>query len=305
MSFASPFLLLLLALPALLLRRALRRPATIVLPLDLVPAERRPGPGWRRALAVTDALPPLLLAVAVVLLAGPQRTGEPTSRRQLVNIEFCLDVSGSMMSKYGDGTRYDAAMTAINTFLGKRPGDAFGLTIFGNSVLHWVPLTSDVSAFRCAPPFLSPDKLPFWFNGTEIGKALRACKSVLAGREAGDRMIILVTDGYSADLDDGHDAEVARALAADGIVVFTIHVADGGAPAEMGTIATITGGEVFEAGDPATLATVFARIDAMTPAKLERRAPETFDRFEPWCIAGLALLGGWLIAGFGLRAVPW
>jgi Ca-activated chloride channel family protein len=304
-SFATPALLLLLVLPLLLLRRAFVRPASIVLPLDLASDERRPGPGWRRALEVADALPALGLAVAVVLLAGPQRTGEPASRRQLVNIEFCVDVSGSMTSRFGGGTRYDAAMTAINGFLGKRPGDAFGLTIFGNQVLHWIPLTSDVSAFRCAPPFLNPEVLPWWFGGTEIGKALRACRKVLAAREAGDRMIILVTDGYSADLDGGGDAEVANALKEDGVVVFTIHVADGAPPAELGTIATITGGEVFAADDPATLETVFKRIDAMTPAKLERRAPETFDHFEPWCIAGLVLLGLSLVSGFGLRAVPW
>ena len=67
-------------------------------------------------------------------------------------------------------------MAAINDFLDYREGDAFGLTFFGNSVLHWVPLTSDVSAFRCAPPFMRPDQIPSWFGGTEIGKALLACR---------------------------------------------------------------------------------------------------------------------------------
>jgi Ca-activated chloride channel family protein len=306
LSFASPWLLLLLVLPAALLRQAWRRQASIVLPLDASLEGARPARAWRVALDLADALPPLVLAVAIVLLAGPERTGQPTSRRSLVNIELCIDVSGSMTATYGgSGTRYDAAMKAISDFTGKRQGDAFGLTAFGNSVLHWVPLTSDVSAIRCAAPFLQPDALPWWFGGTEIGKALRACRKVLLSRESGDRMIILLTDGYSADLDDGKDVEVARQLAADGIVVYTIHVAEGGPPAEMGTIASITGGEVFEAGDPAALAAVFARIDAMNPAKLERKAPETFDAYEPWCVAGLALLGASLLCGFGLRAVPW
>ena len=41
---------------------------------------------------------------------------------------------------------------------------------------------------------------PAGFGGTAIGKALRACKKVLADREEGDQMIVLVTDGISYDL---------------------------------------------------------------------------------------------------------
>ena len=51
-----------------------------------------------------------------------------------------------MTTPLGDGTRYDASMKAIDEFLKIRQGDAFGLTFFGNNVLHWVPLTSDPSA---------------------------------------------------------------------------------------------------------------------------------------------------------------
>ena len=66
-------------------------------------------------------------------------------------------------------------MDAINEFLDYREGDAFGLTFFGNNVLHWVPLTTDASAVSCAPPFMRPEVAPPWFGGTEIGKALLAC----------------------------------------------------------------------------------------------------------------------------------
>ena len=36
------------------------------------------------------------LAVAILLLAGPQRLREPQSQRVLTNIEFCVDISGSI-----------------------------------------------------------------------------------------------------------------------------------------------------------------------------------------------------------------
>lgn len=316
--FARPWALLLLSAPLLLLIWTWRRPTgRLVLPLDLPRAGARAGRGWRWVLDAAESLPALLLAGAVLLLAGPQRWSEPRTQRVLTNIEFCLDVSGSMMAEYGgDGssfemfgtpgnTRYDAAMGAINQFIGYRQGDAFGLTIFGNEVMHWVPLTSDVSAFKCAPPFLRPELLPNWFGGTEIGKALRACRKVLAGREEGDRMLVLVSDGYSADLYGGQDEVVARELAADGITVYWVHVAEGDPPAETAAICDLTGGQLFSAGDPQMLEAVFQRIDQMRKARLETVQGEAIDWFEPVCLAGLALLALQGLTAFGLRYTPW
>lgn len=314
--FARPWMLLLLFVPTLLVwwiwKRATGR---LVLPLD--GAAHGGGRGWRWLLDGVESLPPLLLGAAIVLLAGPQRWSEPRTQRVLTNIQFCLDVSGSMTAQFGGGgevdfnappgeTRYDAAMQAINDFLGYREkGDAFGLTVFGNDVLHWVPLTSDVSAFRCAPPFLRPELLPSWFGGTEIGKALRACKKVLVEREEGDRMIVLVSDGYSADLWGGQDEAVAKELAAEGITVYWVHVAEGEPPDETAAIPLLTGGDVFAAGDPAALEAVFKRIDQMKRARLTTVQGEAVDWFEPVCLAGLALLGLQALAAFGLRYTPW
>src|SRR5207248_3209631 len=121
----------------------------------------RPGRGlpWRVALEVAASLPAVLLAVALVLLAGPQRPGKPGTKRKLTNIEICLDISGSMTAKFGEGSRYDAAMKSVEEFVDYCKGDAVGLTFFGNSVLHWVPLTADPSAIKCAPPFMRPEKV--------------------------------------------------------------------------------------------------------------------------------------------------
>jgi len=306
LTFAHPWVLLLLALPAGLLawtwRGRLRR---VALPLDHV--ARPGGRGWRVALDLAASLPALLLAVAVVLLAGPLRWGEPEQKRALTNIQFCVDVSGSMTAEFGGGSRYDASMAAINDFLEfeGREGDAFGLTIFGNQVLHWIPLTSDASAFRCATPFLRPERLPGWFRGTEIGKALLACRDVLAARDEGDRMIILISDGYSFDLASGNDAVVARELKEAGITCYAVHVADGSPPVELETICQQTGGQVFAAGDPAVLEAVFARIDAMQPVRLERTVPEAKDDFVPWAAGGLGCLSLLLLSGLGLRYTPW
>jgi Ca-activated chloride channel family protein len=304
MTFAHPWLLLLLVVPlftAIWIWR--RRSGALVLPFDHSGA--RPKRFLRVLVDAAETLPALGLAVTVVLLANPQRLAEPKTRRVLTNIEFCVDISGSMTSPFGEGSRYDAAMHAIEEFLDYRQGDAFGLTFFGNNVLHWVPLTSDTSAIRCAPPFMRPENAPPWFGGTMIGKALYACRDVLTEREEGDRMIILVSDGQSADLDGGAADEVAQKLRADNIAVYHIHAAEGQVPDEVVDIAAITGGEAFAAGDPGALKTVFQRIDQMRETRLEKIAAETLDDYVPWCWAGLAVLAAWLLCAFGLRYTPW
>lgn len=302
--FRHPWVLAFLVIPAgVLIYTWRRRGRSVVLPFDHGMARS----GWilRSFLDAFASIPALLLAVAILLLAGPQRWDDPRTQRAMTNIEFCVDVSGSMTSKFEDGTRYDASMSAINDFLDFRKGDAFGLTFFGNAVLHWVPLTSDVSAFRCAPPFMTPGQLPRWFGGTEIGKGLLQCRKVLNERTHGDRMIILVSDGQSADLEGDRDKEIAQRLADDGIVVYAVHIAESEPPAQIVNITSITSGEVFNPGDRAALARVFSHIDQMQQAKIEKVRTQAVDDFAPWCKLGLILLSVTVLAGFGLRYSPW
>jgi Ca-activated chloride channel family protein len=304
MPFAHPAVLFLLVVPAALLIWVWRRQSNrVVLPFDH--GRQGSGKALRVFVTVAESLAPLLLAAVIVVLAGPQRYGEPRTKRVLTNIEFCVDVSGSMTAPFGEGTRYDGSMQAINDFLDYRKGDAFGLTFFGNNVLHWVPLTTDVSAIRCSPPFMRPEGLPPWFGGTEIGKALLACKNVLAEREEGDRMIVLVSDGLSSDLMSGADMEIAKTLKAHNIVVYSIHISDSEIPDPIVNITSITGGEVFNPGDPEALKTVFRRIDQMQETRLEKTHAETLDHFPPFCIAGLGLAAASVLCLFGLRYTPW
>jgi Ca-activated chloride channel homolog len=302
--FRHRSVLALLVIPLALLLWTWRRGGRgLVLPFDHSGAAH--GAWIAFFLRCAESLPALLLALVILILAGPQKWEEPRSKRVLTNIEFCVDVSGSMMSRFDQGTRYDAAMKAINSFLDYRKGDAFGLTFFGNNVLHWVPLTTDISAFRCAPPFMRPSNLPYWFGGTQIAKALYACREVLLGREEGDRMIVLITDGYSADLDGGNDEVVARKLKADDITVFAVSIAEGLPTDSLQRIGSLTGGEAFEPGDQSGLERVFEKIDKMQKTRMEKTHAEAADDFWPWCLAGLALLVAALLALFGLRYTPW
>ncbi|MEZ6065123.1 MAG: vWA domain-containing protein [Planctomycetaceae bacterium] len=302
--FARPLLLVLLALPLWLVVRVWRRrEGQVVVPFDHSEVRHSRWLSW--PLRVAESLPAATLSAVILLLAGPQQLGQPESRREMTNIEFCVDISGSMTATFGEGTRYDAAMEAINQFVEYREGDAFGLTFFGNSVLHWVPLTQDVSAIRCAPPFMDPQRYIPGFGGTEIGKALLACRNVLKEREQGDRMIVLVSDGWSSDLMGDRSIEIAEELKKDGVIVYAIHIAESEVPGDIVNIAGLTGGDVFEVGDPAALEAVFQRIDEMQQAELEQLAPDTLDDFRPYALAGLAMLAVWVVTLFGLRLTPW
>ncbi len=265
------------------------------------------GRGLAILITTAEMLPALLLAVVIVLLACPTQFGEPKDKRVMTNIEFCVDVSGSMTGQFGEGTRYDGSMAAIDKFLDFREGDAFGLTFFGNTVFQWVPLTNDVTAIRHSPPFMDPklSRRPPGLGGTSIGKALLACREHLLEREEGDRMIILVSDGQSSDLGSGKDVEIARKLKNDNIVVYGIHISTGEVPGQVVNITSITGGEAFMPADPGMLEAVFERVDGMQQTKLEKVAAETMDNFVPYAIAGLSILGLAFLCLFGLRYTPW
>lgn len=306
MMFHYPIVLFLMVVPALLLAwQWTRRGRELIVPFD------NGGGGSGRPLRVllgfAEMLPALLLAVVIAILAGPQQLSEPKTQRVLSNIELCVDVSGSMTASFGDGNRYDAAMGAIDEFLDYRTGDAFGLTFFGNEVLHWVPLTTDVSAIRCSPPFMDPTnpERPPWLGGTAIGKALKACRKQLLQREEGDRMIVLVSDGASFDLNGGTDLEIAKQFNDDRITVYGIHIGGGDAPGPVVNITTLTGGEVFVPGDPEALGRVFQTIDEMAETKMEKSQAETMDDYVPTSIAGLSIVGICLLCLFGLRFTPW
>lgn len=305
MTFAHPIVLLTLVIPILLILFQWRKKSrALPLPFDHSEAKNRKWLAF--LLDSVNSLPALILATLILIAAGPRTFERPKSERELTNILFCLDVSGSMGASFGTGDRFDAAMESLNEFLEYREGDAFSLMVFGGDNLRWVPLTTDVSAFKNAPPFLHPSKLPLWFNGgTYIGKALKQARKELLASDNGDRMIILLSDGASFDLSNGNDVKIARELEEDGITVYAIHIGGGAPPPEVSVISSITGGETFAAGDPGALKAVFTRIDEMAQASMVRLTPDPVDNFKPYVITALSLGAVYLLTLFGLRYTPW
>jgi len=308
MTFLHPWVLLLLAVPVILGWAVILRPAGVVMPFDHAGPLERGGHRRRRLLGtwlgVFDALPLLLLAVVIVILAGPQRPQRPRDSRELTNIQICIDVSGSMA-----GERYRLASEAIIDFTREREGDAIGLTLFGTGQMRWIPLTRDLDAIRNAMPFADPERQPWHMGGTLIGAALDFCRENIEAEtteQPGDRLIVLVSDGYSFDLDDGQEHEVAERLREAGITLFHVHVAeDEEIPTEVVDLARATGGDAMAATDASAMRQVFRHIDRMKPAKFASPSAIPMDDFRPFALVAFAVAGVHLLGLFIARYTPW
>jgi len=322
MTFLYPQLLGLLALPVILaFWEWVRRGQPIAMPFDHM-RERR-GSVLRFLVLCANCLPAALLALAIIFLAHPLTFTPPAVERQLTNVQFVLDTSGSMAENHGSQAegrhrRFDSAMEAIEQFVNYRQGDAFGLTIFSRSCIHWLPLTLNTQSIPLAKRFIEPNNpkldppsmgrhgLPDELWGvTLIGKALLGATELLAERPTGDRMMILMTDGESYDILPPNDQQMIARLRAENITVFAILLTDETIQPPLINIARATGGEVFNAVTPEALATVFRSIDEMKKVVVLEKQPQVVDYYDPFFKPAFGVLVASVLALFGLRFTPW
>ncbi len=301
MTFVHPWVLLFLILPILLSVWLLQmRSWGIALPFDhQTHPRRRIVSGLLR---FWELLPAMLLSVIVTILAGPQIQRVPREERVLTNIQICMDVSGSMSTD----NRYEMAKRAIEDFIVSRDGDALGFTLFGTQQIRWTPLTKDVATIRRALPFANPRNQPPFMGGTLIGAALRFCRDNMVAEAAdGDRLLLLVSDGMSADVNGANAGELADEMKAANITLYHVHVGTDPVPTDVREIASATGGDAFAATDESGLKRIFKHIDRMKPARFKPASAIPMDYFQPFAWVGLSLLGAYTLGAFGLRYTPW
>jgi len=311
--FTSPELIPLLAIPVILgFWQWLARGQQVVLPID----HTQPRRGWwlDRTVRILTLLPAGLLAIALLLAARPLIEGPPSYPTEVTNIQIVLDTSGSMNFPFGtrtksDGnpfTRFDAAKEAIDQFTENRAGDAFGLSIFTEKVIHWVPLTTDLSAIRLSTPFVRPGAFPLeWWDRTLVGNAITQCSLLLEDRSEGERMLIVLTDGETRDMQGALATQLGQKLKSKQIVLYGISVRSEGASRDLKTACEITGGQLFEAGDMPGLKSVFRRIDQLQKAQLASAQPQWLQHDRPFALIGLALLVMHQVTILGVRFTPW
>lgn len=301
MTFEKPWVLLFLVVPILLGVWVIqRRVWGLALPFDGQDHIARRFLGGM--LRFWELVPLMLWAVIIMILAGPQRPRVPKEERQLTNIQICMDVSASMIQE----NRYEMARKAIEGFIDSRQGDALGFTVFGTQQVRWTPLTKDTATIRRALRFADPRNQPPFMGGTQIGAALRFCRDhMTAEATEGDRVLLLVSDGMSADINGGNAGEFADEMREAGITLYHIHVGTGAVPAEVMEIAKSSGGDAFVATDESGLKRVFRHIDRMKPAKFRAAAAVPMHDDQPFALVTLGLLALYGIGTFGMRFTPW
>ncbi len=287
-----PSVLLLAPLPILLraLMPTLQRPLAAL----TVPSVNRFRGDERLVLQpARRALPWLLLLwlLWLALLAAaarPQWVGEPVSLPATGrDLMLAVDLSGSMGTEdmqLGNQlvNRLVVVKSVVGDFIERRKGDRIGLILFGTNAYLQAPLTFDLASVNRllieAPVGIAGGK-------TAIGDAIGLGVKQLRQRPAGDRVLILLTDGAnnSGEVAPDKAAELARD---SGIKIYTVGVgADAmrmpslfGAfssgiinpSAEMDEdslreIAGLTGGQYFRAQNTRQLVEIYDLIDALEP----------------------------------------
>ncbi|HEX5399737.1 MAG TPA: VWA domain-containing protein [Verrucomicrobiae bacterium] len=317
MSFAHPYLLLLLLLLPLLAWLKGRRgvpPAFVYSSVQLVRGMQnitRSRPG--RFLA---ALRWLALALFIVALAQPRQANSHTEvRASGIDIVVALDMSGSMISEdfVVNGqrvNRFNMAQSVLQGFIDKRPNDRIGLVVFAKQAFIAAPLTLDHNYLQ-----ENLDRLKIGTinsDATAIGDGLITALNQLRDLKAKSKIVILMTDGQnnSGKVDPLVAADAAAAL---GVKVYTVGIGERGTapmPVFMGgqkvgyqnvpvdidedtlkKIAEKTGGKYYRADNAEKFREIYAEINKMEKTEAVINKYTQYRELFPWVAScGLALL---------------
>ncbi len=327
MYFEYPYLLWLMAIPALLLLRYLwiewkdRRVHLRVSRLDAWKA------GGRSALEVVRHLPFALrlsaLCLLVVAIARPRSSTQIEKvDTEGIDIIFAMDVSTSMLARDFTPDRLSAAKDIAIEFIAQRPSDRMGIVVFAGESYTQCPLTTDRATLINLMKEVQTDLIE---DGTAIGNGLATAVARLKDSDAKSRVVILLTDGVNnmGEIDPTMATEIAKTY---GIRVYTIGVgANGTAPypvqtpwgielqnlqveideALLKSISSETEGRYFRATDNTKLAEIYAEIGQMEKTRTTVDSfPVYKDLFKPYALAALLCLLLELLLGAFLRRMP-
>ncbi len=232
----------------------------------------------RRAIQMGAAVVIWILVVAA--LARPQWVSDPVTREVSArDLILAIDISGSMDQRdfhTPDGatlTRLDGVKRVIKDFIARRHGDRVALILFGTKAYVQVPFTQDLET---ATQLLEQTQVGMAGQQTAIGDTIGLAIKTLQNSTASQKMLILLTDGNdtASRVPPEHAADIARQ---NDVVVYTVGVGDPAATGEnrvdlgiLQSVATTTGGRFFRAENGAQLQAIYADIDRLAPAKLDK-----------------------------------
>jgi Ca-activated chloride channel family protein len=312
--FAQPAWLLVLLLFPLLkaLRGGRGRGAAIVFPgasmLGDLGKSSRSGLGWLWFSLVLTSV-----AVAILALARPQKLlSTEEEKTDGISIMLTVDVSLSMLIEdfYIGGqpvNRLTAAKRVMTDFIQGRRSDRIGIVAFAGETYLPCPLTLDRDWLINNLDRVQTQRVG---DGTAIGSGIASAANRIKKEKTPSKIIVLLTDGAnnSGRLSPQDAAKLAATL---GIKIYTIAIGTPGVHVipdpRRGTftpvgqqlfdektlkeVAAIGNGQFYMAQDLNSLAEVFATIDKLEKAKIERRKfTEAEELFHYPLYAAAALL---------------
>lgn len=166
------------------------------------------------------ALLMLGLALAIVSLARPQwgYIYEDVKRKGL-DLLFAVDTSRSMLSNDVQPSRLERVKLAAQDLVNQLQGDRVGLIAFAGRAFLQAPLTIDYEAAVESINDLDTKTIPE--GGTNISEAINLAVNTFGKSAAGNRALIIFTDGEELS---GDAAKTAKAAADAGVRIFTIGV---------------------------------------------------------------------------------
>lgn len=293
-------------------RRARGEASSVILAhpaLPLAQAGRRPVAALRRPLMLRGAA----FALMVLALAQPREVGDwiapPPEGRDMV---LLIDASRTMSIRdfHQQGREVERMAVLKDTlarFIGGRPGDRFGVVVFGSEVATLTPPT-----FDRAHAIAQIQRLQVGMAGqdTALGDALgMALKQVRTRRMR--PAIILVSDGADNNAGTLTPAEALAVAHEAGVAIHTLQF--GGDPYAAGRtaridpdpqpdlqeLARLTGGRHFAIGSADDAVRVIQAIDQLEPT-LPRPGQQRQVREWYWVLLALAaalLVGArWLVS---------
>lgn len=224
MSFGAPvWFWALLAIPLLSLlfvraeRRAVLRLREFVSP-RLLPQLSTTVNRMRRTVRFGFVM--LGLAFAIIALARPQwgYIYEDVKRKGL-DLLFAVDTSRSMLSNDVQPNRLERVKLAAQDLINQLQGDRVGLIAFAGRAFLQAPLTIDYEAAVESINDLDTKTIPE--GGTNISEAINLAIKTFGKSAAGNRALIIFTDGEELS---GDATKVAKSVAEAGLKIFTIGV---------------------------------------------------------------------------------
>jgi Ca-activated chloride channel family protein len=250
-------------------------------------------------------LPALLMLLLVLAASGPERRRTVKGLAPVVDFAVVLDGSSSMKAlDDGKEDRWHAARRLLRLFIAGRPDDRFALILFGAHPVTLSPLTADHLRLWTTLDRLDLDSRD---DGTAIGSALMTAVRRLQDSPARSRVILLLTDG-AQNRGRVLPLEAAAQARSESIRIHTVAIGSSGEslyplegggfarlkvdtdPETLKRIALATGGEAFNADDPAGLARSMNAIDRLEKTALPVDPPTEGKPLARWLLLAASLL---------------